>query len=195
MNFLRRLIQSLSRMNDFILALSRILGVATVALMVVVALTQVFCRYFLGNALSWPDEAARFCMLWMTGLMAPIAFRSGGFVAIDVVPELLPKVAARILNQVLLALTLAVLYFSVQIVWAEVTGIGGRFASASLYLPTSFDFSHWYRVPRSWMMASLLVGMVMLFIVNIELLLRNTALLLGMKDIPEMSTAHTEGAE
>jgi len=33
--------------------------------MVIVILLQVFFRYVLNNALPWPDELARFLMLWM----------------------------------------------------------------------------------------------------------------------------------
>jgi len=195
MNFLSGLIRPLSWINDHVLRIGRAFGITAVAVMVTVTLVQVFSRYVLNNALAWPDEAARFCMLWMTGLMAPTAFRAGGFVAIDVLPEMLPAVVARILNLVLLVLCLLVLYFAVKISWAEVTGIGGRFASASLHVPVSLDFSEWHRVPRSWMMSSLLVGMAMLFVVNVELLLRNIALLLGVKDLPAMSRIGAQGAE
>ena len=73
----------LGAINEGILRIGRAIGVVAVALMVVAILIQVFFRYVLNNALPWPDEAARFCMLWMTGLMAPTAFRTGGFVAID----------------------------------------------------------------------------------------------------------------
>ena len=63
---------------------SRVSAMA-LALMVVVILLQVFFRYVMNNALPWPDEAARFLMLWLTGLMAPIALRQGGFVAIETI--------------------------------------------------------------------------------------------------------------
>ena len=173
------LIRPLSWVNDHLLAIGRAIGILAIAVMVAVTLVQVFCRYVLGNALPWPDEAARFCMLWMTGLTAPMAFRRGGFVAIDVLPKALPRRAASALNLVLLMVSLVVLVIAVQIGWKEVTGLGGRFASASLYVPTSWDFSSWYRVPRSWMMASLVVGMGLLILVNIELILRNIAELMS----------------
>ena len=60
-------------------------------LMVIVILLQVFFRYVLNNALPWPDELARFLMLWMTGFIAPSAYRWGGFVSIEMLPQLLPK--------------------------------------------------------------------------------------------------------
>lgn len=55
------------------------------SVMVAVIILQVFFRYALNSSLPWPDEAARFLMLWMTGLIAPSAYRWGGFVAIDII--------------------------------------------------------------------------------------------------------------
>ncbi|WP_353474287.1 TRAP transporter small permease [Salipiger sp. H15] len=189
------LIRPLSRVNDVLLKIGRGIGVVAIAVMVAVTLVQVFCRYVLGNALPWPDEAARFCMLWMTGLMAPTAFRRGGFVAIDILPSMLPRRPAILLNLVLLAISLVVLVVALQIGWKEVTGLGGRFASASLYLPTALDFSTWYRVPRSWMMLSLLVGLVLLVLVNIELILRNIAELCSDHALDALPQPKTQGAE
>jgi len=164
------------------LAVGRWIGVFAISIMVLVILLQVYCRYILGNALPWPDEAARFCMLWMTGLMAPTALREGGFVAIDTIDALLPNIVNRVLQIFLLIVSLVVLVVAVQIGWKEVTGIGGRFTTASLYVPLSLAFDEWYRVPRSWMMSSLLVGIVLLILVNIELIL---ARLVALFDPPE----------
>ncbi|WP_407943310.1 hypothetical protein [Mangrovicoccus ximenensis] len=83
-----------------------------------------------------------------------------------------------------------------QIGWGEVTGFGGRFATASLYLPASPGFDSWYRVPRSWMMASLLVGLWLLILVNIELILRRLAAIAGAGALlPPIAPLGHEGAE
>ncbi|MEO0865628.1 MAG: TRAP transporter small permease, partial [Pseudomonadota bacterium] len=71
---------------------------------------------------------------------------------------------------------------AVNIGYSELTGFSAKFNTASLYVPLSLDFSEWLRVPRSWMMASLFVGVVLLFIVNIELILRALITFLGGKD-------------
>ena len=105
--------QVLSRFNNFILRICRNLGTLAVALMVIAILIQVFFRYILNNALPWPDEAARFCMLWMTGLMAPTAFRRGGFVAIDFITQFLPNIINFILTMFLLLTSLIVLITAV----------------------------------------------------------------------------------
>jgi TRAP-type C4-dicarboxylate transport system permease small subunit len=183
--------------NEHLLRIGRGIGAAAMALMVVAILIQVFFRYVLNNALPWPDEAARFCMLWMTGLMAPTAFRRGGFVAIDMLVIALPRVVGGVINLCLLLLSLLVLLVASKIGYAEVTGFGGRFTTASLYLPTALDFSQFMRVPRSWMMASLLVGVWVLVLVNIELVLRAIIALFGGEDRmpPIPQAASIGGAE
>lgn len=179
----------LALINSVLLALGRQVSVVLMALMVFVILLQVFFRYVLNNALPWPDEAARFMMLWLTGLVAPTAYRRGGFVAIDMVLLMMPKRIGAALSMLLLFIALLVLVVSIQIGWSEVTGFGGRFKTAALWLPTNFGFTEWFRVPRSWMMASLLVGVTLMAMVNVELILRQIATLLGREDdlpvIPE----------
>ncbi len=171
--------------NDIVLKIGRWVSIVAIGLMVLAILTQVFFRYVLNNALPWPDEAARFMRLWMTGLMAPMAYRRGGFVAIDMLVEALPRGVGAILSLFLLVISGAVLAVALPIGWGEITGFSAKFATASLYIPTALDFSEWLRVPRWWMMLSLLVGVVLLLIVNIELILRTLITLLGgtVKDL------------
>ncbi|WP_293577165.1 TRAP transporter small permease [Phaeobacter sp.] len=183
-------------LNTGLLAVGRWVGVFAIALMVAAILIQVFFRYGLGSALPWPDEAARFCMLWMTGLMAPTALRGGGFVAIDVLDNVLTGRVFHLLQLILLAICLTVLIVAIQIGYKEVTGLGGRFATASLYLPTSLGFDSWFRIPRSWMMWSLVVGLALLILVTIELILERIAHLFGSGDqLPPRPGLTMGGAE
>lgn len=196
MGLLLSLTRLLSAMNAALLTLGRGIGVACVALMVVFILVQVFCRYILGSALPWSEEGARFLMLWMTGLMAPTAFRRGGFVSIDMLTLLMPRIIAALLQLLLLFLSLSVLLVGFKIGWAEVTGFGGRFATDALWVPTSIDFSEWMKVPRSWTMASLAVGITMLISVNVELILRSVVQILGATArLPEIADQVSLGAE
>ena len=190
------LVRLLAYVNERLLLVGRGVGIAAVAVMVIVTILQVFCRYVLDNALAWPDEAARFCMLWMAGLMAPTAYRRGGFVAIDTIPALMPRRLAEVLSLALLTLSLVVLVYCVQIGWKETTGLGGKFALASINLPTSITFDTWMRVPRSWMMASLSVGVTLLTLVNFELILRAFLRIFDAdRDLPLIALAPNTGAE
>ncbi len=189
-------LRMISAVNATLLRIGRGIGVVAVGIMVLAILVQVVFRYVLNNALAWPDEAARFCMLWMTGLMAPTAFRRGGFVAIDMLAMALPRIAGQLLTLLLLFLSLLVLVVAVKIGWSEVTGFGGRFATASLYLPTSLGFDEFFRVPRSWMMASLLVGVGLLTIVNVELILRSIITMIGgEEDLPPVDHIRIGGTD
>ncbi len=167
--------------NDVVLRFGRWVAIVAIGLMVLAILIQVFFRYVLNNALPWPDEAARFCMLWMTGLIAPMAYRRGGFVAIDMAVRALPERVAAVLSLFLLIVAGGVLAMALQIGWAEVTGFMSRAKTASLYYFDIFD-GKWEKVPRQWMMLSFFVGVVLLSIVNIELILRSLITLLGGGD-------------
>ena len=189
MTALLAICNGLGLLNSALLALGRWIGAIGMGLMVVAILTQVFFRYALNNALPWPEEASRFLMLWSTALMAPTAFRRGGFVAIDMVVRLLPRLVATGLSVFLMAVTILVLWIALGIGWSEVTGLGGRFETDSLRVPVSLDLSVWMKVPKSWMMASLLVGVALLLLVAVELALRNLYALIrgpeGLRDIPD----------
>jgi TRAP-type transport system small permease protein len=190
------LTNGLGMVNAVLLTLGRRLGAGMVAVMVIIILLQVFFRYVLGNALAWPEEASRFLMLWMTGLMAPTAFRRGGFVSIEMLTRLLPSAPAAILSLLLLGLSLVVMIVGMKIGWAEVTGLGGRFATDSLHYPTSFDLGTWEKMPKRWMMLSLVIGLGLLISVCIELILRSLVTLAGQAQrLIEIPFAVMGGAE
>ena len=121
--------------NTHILRLGRQLAWITLAIMVVVILAQVFFRYVLNNALAWPDEAARFLMLWMTALIAPSAMRWGGFVSIDMLPRALPRIPSLLVGILLLTGSLVVLVTAIGHGYNHTFGFGGRFDSSSLRVP------------------------------------------------------------
>jgi len=166
------ILRPLAWVNTLILRLGRRVSVVALALMVVVILTQVFCRYVLNNALAWPDEAARFLMLWMVGLMAPSAMRWSGFVAIDTLPSALPRVPALLLTLVLLTMSLGVLVIAVQHGYAHTFGFGGKFDSSSLRVPLEWVGMEGFKVKLKFMYGSLLCCVVLLISVTVEMILR-----------------------
>lgn len=184
MNSIAYLTHQLGRLNAALLTVGLWLGAGALGIMLFFMLMQVFFRYFLGNALAWSEEASRFLMLWMTGLMVPTAFRQGGFVAIGMIVDHLPRLIANLIALCFLLLSAVVLFVGMRIGWAEVTGIGGRFAMSAIALPTSFDFTTWMKIPRGWMMASLATGITLMFVVNIELILRALLNLVGERLAP-----------
>jgi TRAP-type C4-dicarboxylate transport system permease small subunit len=196
MTALTNLTNLIGRLNAAVLVVGLWLGAGALGIMLFFMLMQVFFRYFLGNALPWSEEASRFLMLWMTGLLVPTAFRQGGFVAIGMIIDHLPRLLSTLITFVFLLLSATVLYVGMRIGWNEVTGIGGRFAMSAIAVPTSFDLSTWMKVPRGWMMASLAVGVTLMFVVNIELILRALLKLTGHdRDLIPIQIAGQLGAE
>lgn len=174
----------LERLNAALLALGRWISIGALIAMVCFILLQVFMRYALNDAPNWTEEAARFGMLWMTGLMAPLAYRHGGFVAIDMLERALNKMLAALLGLAILSMSVAVLL----VMWDKglnnhVDSLSGRGCSSTLRWPFGVEigkcgprFSNYYQYLSLW------VGINLLLLVCFELILRQIITLLGGGD-------------
>lgn len=167
--------------NETIHKAGKAIAVSALILMVCFILLQVFMRYALNDAPNWTEEAARFGMLWMTGLMAPIAYRHGGFVAIDMLERALSERLASLLTLTLFAMSFAVLI----VMWDKglnnhVDSLSGRGCSSTLRWPFGIEigkcghkFSNYYQYAALW------VGVNLLILVCVELILRQGLKLFG----------------
>ncbi len=161
----------LQNINTFILRIGRQFAWIAILLMVIVIIIQVFFRYVLNNALPWPDEVARFLMLWMTGLIAPSAYRWGGFVSIDMLQRFLPKTLSNILVFLIFIISLTVLLIGFEMGLRHINA-GWIFSSSSIKIPYSLLGGKTEAMKLAWMYMSLPVGIFLLILVNIELILR-----------------------
>ena len=166
------LLKGLIGFNTIILRLGRQLAWIAIGLMVVIILIQVYFRYVLNSALPWPDEAARFLMLWMTGFIAPSAYRWGGFVSIEMLFRMLPSRIVKIVTLMLLMISLLVLVVGLQFGLKHVES-GWLFSSSSLKWPLHLIGMEAIRVKLAWMYLSLPVGLAMMTLVNVELIIKN----------------------
>lgn len=181
---LRTLQRPLVAVNNTALKVCNIIGIVAIAAMVVGILIQVFFRYHPSfDALPWPEEFARFCMLWMTGLMAPIAYRQGGFVAIDMLNDFLGRRASAALTLILLLIGLLVLIMGVKLGFKHIKS-GLLFSSATLKIPLSLIGMETVKLKLIYMYASLWIGLILLVSVNIELLLKSLDTLFTGNEYP-----------
>ena len=174
----------LEKVNTFFLRIGRQFAWIAIFLMVVVIMIQVFFRYVLNSALPWPDEVARFLMLWMTGLIAPSAYRWGGFVSIDMLERFLPKIISTLLTLFLLIVSLFVLIIGLELGLKHIN-VGWIFSSASIKIPFNLIGGKAEPIRLDWMYMSLPVGIVFLISVNIELILRNFLSNFTKLELPE----------
>lgn len=179
------ILRPLARLNTVLLRFGRTFAWVAMALMVLIIMLQVFFRYVLGNALAWPDEGARFLMLWMVAVIAPTAYRWGGFVSIDMIKDLLPLRLGAVLGLLLLLVSLVVLVVGFRLGLNHVNS-GWLFNSSSLKLPLEFLGLGLVRIKLAWMYMSLPVGLFLMILVNIELCLKSIAHLIDpAADLPE----------
>lgn len=87
-------------------------------------LMQVFFRYVLNESLFWAEEAVRFSMVWSVLLGSALVARDRAHIRIDVVENLLPPGARRVLDT---ALDLLMIAFAIIL---AVTGM--RFVGRSM---------------------------------------------------------------
>ena len=117
-------------------------------------------------------------MLWLAGLMGPIAMRRGSMVAITSLHNLLPGILCQLLILFLLLLSLLVLMVAINLGWGHVNS-GWLFSSSSLKLPLHLIGMKAVKIKLAWSYMSLFVGYCLMFLVNLELVLRVFITLLG----------------
>ena len=91
-------------------AITQSIIVIALSVMLFVICLQVFCRFVLGQALPWPEESARFLMIWSLFLAAVYVHKEDGHLRLDFFVEKLPKRIRLILK---ILLDVAILLFLV----------------------------------------------------------------------------------
>ncbi len=85
--------------------------VAMAAIMVILVLTNVVCRYLLGFSVVWAEEVSQYLMVWVTFLGAGLALRQGRHVAVELLQDHMAPASKRKLRWGVLLAVLAFLSF------------------------------------------------------------------------------------
>ena len=164
MRWLNRAIALLDRLNAGIELVGRHASLTLVAAMTAIVLAQVFFRYVLVEPLTWSEEMARILMIWMTFLVAPIAYRQGHNVAIELFQQMLK---GRALGLVEIGLNVLVLGF-VVVFFDESLGLVERGMKIKAFT---------IEIQMSYVYAILPVSMAAMFCVGVEKLLKDVRVL------------------
>jgi TRAP-type C4-dicarboxylate transport system permease small subunit len=158
---LSALLAVLAGVNRVLLGVCRIATVAFVAVITVVVSAGVFWRYVLNDALSWSEEVAKFAMVWLAFVGAPLALAQGGHVAIEALQRLLPGRARHLLAGLVMGIVTAVL---VVFVWRGTTfAWNGRIQVSPVVAELSM----------AWVFAAIPAGSLVMLLVAVELALRH----------------------
>jgi TRAP-type C4-dicarboxylate transport system permease small subunit len=130
----------LATLDRWIYRATASLVIALMAAMTTVIGLQVFCRYVLNASLIWPEELARYAMVWVTCLASALAVRQAAHVGIDSVIRRLPDPARRAV--VLGGHLLTLVFLGVVLVAGigMVTRVAGQ-TSIALEVPMTVPFA------------------------------------------------------
>jgi len=123
------------------------------ALMVLLALAQIFSRALFSHSLDWAEELARMALVWSVFLTAPFAYRGGAHIAISAFAEALPR---RLLLAVAVVVNLLIVWICVVLL-IESDGLfrrGLSIVASSMPFPMAFVYAI---VPASFA-ALILIG-------------------------------------
>jgi TRAP-type C4-dicarboxylate transport system permease small subunit len=120
---------------------------------VVIILVQVIARYVLEVAISWPEESARYALVWLTFIGAAAAAARASEITVDSLTEMAPRAVRRGLH--LLAAVGGLVAFGF-LIWASLPLFG--FPARTLSPAT--------RISMGWVYLALPVGaaLAMLFL-------------------------------
>lgn len=193
MNTISTLLAIIGGFNNKLLSFGRSLACVAMVLMVFCILLQIFYRYALNNALPWPEEAARALMIWMMAFVAPSAYRYAGFVAIEMVPDMMPKkIRALLMFSILLLATLVIVimlshawaHFSAPLLF-DSSGLNRLLQDSGInqLLGTSLEFK------TAYIYLAMSVLLVIMLIVSAELILRQIAQFIwSEEEFPSLQT-------
>ena len=130
------LAQTMGRVSLAIDRTVETLAVAALVGTISIALLQVFCRYVLNSALSWPEEMARFAFVWFVFLGAALVTRRARHITIDMLPRSLSPDALRTHAFVVRVISASCAIFLVT--------CGGSLVSQASYISPALQWNYAY---------------------------------------------------
>ncbi len=133
-------------------------GALLVAVMTVLVIIQVFFRYVLNDSFTWTEELARFMMVWTTFISAPVAYRLGSNVSLDIIYN---RFTGRAHHFLTILLTIAAFCSLGLLFYLSLTLVGRGMKSTATSLPIKMAFIY----------VSLPIGLGLTMLVNLQVML------------------------
>ena len=130
---MRRALDAIDRGAELLVA-------AVFAVIVCIALLQVFHRFALNSSLSWSEEAQIFGHIWIVFLGIPIAYRRGAHLYIETFCDMLPARPRAAFN-LAVEMTWAAFAVSLMVLGSMVARVASMQESPGLEVPMSVPYS------------------------------------------------------
>jgi TRAP-type transport system small permease protein len=170
----------LGHLNDALLLACKWTAIALIAVIAVIVIASVIFRYGLNDSIAWAEDAAKFLMVWMAFVGAPLGFRHGAHVAIELLPADLPPLLKRTIRLLVHAVVLMLMAVLAWQSWLFAWNGWGQIAL------TIGDISMF------WIFLAIPIGSAIMALIALDLLL---GALLGLPEpqIAEDETISTQG--
>jgi len=155
---MRHILSAIDRLGSYAAVLAA-LGVILLTALIVMG---VFARYWLGNAISWVDEAARYVLLYTVMLGVADVMRRGENIQVDLFSEALPERGKWIVE---IAGLCAAAIFAGALVWL---GADMMKFSVEMGLTTAGKID----IPSAWVELALPAGGALLLLATLARLIR-----------------------
>jgi len=104
-------------LNQGLLWVCKALAVGLIVIMTAIIFTNVVFRYGFNDAIAWSEEIAKFVMVWMTFVAAPVGLKLGAHIAIDALANALKGRAFFLLQFIIFANVIALMAMFVDEAW------------------------------------------------------------------------------
>ena len=102
------------RLNAVLLVFCKALAVLLLTVMTIIIVAAVFYRYVLNDAIAWSEEIAKFIMVWMAFITAPVGMKMGAHIAIEAIAGRLKGRIAWLLQAVIFVSVIALMAMFVK---------------------------------------------------------------------------------
>lgn len=90
--------KTLKRVSNAVNTTVSYVGISLFAVLIIACIAQVFFRFVLNNSLSWTEELARYCFIWMHMIGASLLIEAGEHATVTVIMDLLHGAARKALD-------------------------------------------------------------------------------------------------
>ena len=157
MNFYLSFLNLIDAIVQPLIKLCKIAVISCVLSIALIVSTSIFFRYVLNNSITWSEEIAKYLMVWMVFVGAPVAMVQSRHIAIEIFPNLFrPRIRALIFLIVNLLIVLTMAFWTYRGFTYTVGGMS--------QVMSSFD-----KIPLGVVFASIPFGSCIMMIISFQI--------------------------
>ena len=157
MNFYLSILNLIDAIVQPLIKLCKIAVISCVLSIALIVSTSIFFRYVLNNSITWSEEIAKYLMVWMVFVGAPVAMVQSRHIAIEMFPNLFrPRIRALIFLIVNLLIVLTMAFWTYRGFTYTVGGMS--------QVMSSFD-----KIPLGVVFASIPFGSCIMMIISFQI--------------------------